>query len=59
MEKIRSRKFWMALVSAVLVLLNDGFDMNIPSDTIIQFVSVVIAYILGQSYVDGRKKDLN
>lgn len=55
MEKITSRKFWMALVSALLVLLNDGFDMNIPSDTILQFVGVIIAYILGQSYVDGRK----
>lgn len=56
MDKFKSRKFWLALISAILVLLNDGLDMNIPSDAIMQFVGVVVAYILGQSYVDGKKK---
>ena len=54
MEKLRSRKFWMAVVSAVLIVLNDGLGWNIPTETVMSFVAVVLGYLLGQSYVDGH-----
>jgi hypothetical protein len=30
MNKIKSRKFWMAVVGALLVVLNDGLGLNLP-----------------------------
>jgi len=56
MEKIKSRKFWMAVVSAVLLVLNEGLGLKVPSDTILSFTGVIMAYLFGQSYVDGKQK---
>lgn len=55
MEKLKSRKFIMAVVSAALVIANQGLDMHIPEDAINQFVGIVISYILAQGYVDSKK----
>lgn len=52
MNKLKSRKFIMAVVGSLIVLANQGFDMNLPEATITQFVSILVAYILGESAVD-------
>ena len=54
-EKLKSRKFWMGVVAAVLVLLNEAFGWDVPSDTVMAFAAIVISYILGESYIDGKK----
>jgi uncharacterized membrane protein len=51
MEKLKSRKFWFALIGAILPVINEHFGLKIP----IESVMVVIAYILGQSFVDAKK----
>ena len=55
MERLKSRKLWMAIVSAVLIILNEGLGWNIPSETVMSFTAVVLGYLLGQSYVDGHQ----
>lgn len=55
MEKLKSRKFWMAVIAGALVVANEGLDLNLPTDTIQTFAGLVISYILGQSFVDAKK----
>jgi uncharacterized membrane protein len=52
-DKLKSRKFWMAAVTGLLVILNDGIGLNLPSEAIKNVVEVVIAYIIGQGAVDA------
>lgn len=54
MQKLKSRKFWMAVVAGLVVVANEGLDLNIPADTVQTVAGVVISYILGQSFVDAR-----
>jgi len=53
MNKIKSRKFWMAVVGALLVVLNDGLGLNLPTESIKTVAEVIIAYIIGQGAVDA------
>ncbi len=55
MEKLRSRKLWMAVAGAVLVILNEGLGLGINSEAILAFAGIVIAYILGQGAVDTAR----
>ena len=54
MDRLKSRKFLMALATALLMILNEGLDLGIPADVYGWIVGVVIACILGESYVDGK-----
>ena len=55
MEKLKSRKFWIALLGAIAPIAGDALG-NLPgvdpATLIISATSVVISYIFGQSYVD-------
>lgn len=57
-QKLSSRKFWAAavgFVSAILIALNYT-DIQIEQvTTIITAGGVLIAYILGESYVDANR----
>ncbi|MED0678633.1 hypothetical protein P4S83_16610 [Aneurinibacillus thermoaerophilus] len=56
-NKLKSRKFWMAVVTAGLVIANEGLELNLPSESILSISGLVIAYILGQSHVDAKKSE--
>src|SRR5690606_555114 len=51
-SKFKSRKFWMAVVTAVLVVLNDGLNLGIDSETVLAFAGIVATFIIGESAVD-------
>lgn len=53
-NKLKSRKFWVAVTSAVLIIANEGLGLNLPQEAITGVVAIVISYILGQSYVDSK-----
>lgn len=55
MEKFKSRKFWMAGVSALLVLCNQGLGLDIPEDTVLDFTAIVIGYLVSQGWVDAQQ----
>lgn len=57
MEKLKSRKFWMAVVGAGLVVANEGLGLNLPEEAVMTVAGMLIAYILGQAYVDGKKAE--
>lgn len=55
MTKLKSRKFWMAVVVGLLTIANDGLGLGLPEEAIMTVAGVVIAYILGESFVDANK----
>lgn len=54
LDRIKSRKFLMAFFTALLIICNEGLDLGIDPDSYTWIVGVVSAWILGESYVDGR-----
>lgn len=60
-KKLSSRKFWAAVVGFVSAIL---VALNYPQMTIEQVTGVVtaggvlVAYILGESYVDGKREEV-
>ena len=59
MSKLKSRKFWMAVVTAGIAVANKGLDLNLPEESIMTVAGVVVAYILGESLVDARHVEVN
>ena len=55
LEKFKSRKFWMAVIAAALIVANEGLGLDIPADTVLAFAAVVIGYIFGEAYVDSHR----
>jgi len=55
MDKLKSRKFWMAMVGAlaptVLTLITGQID---PVEAMTATSAIIISYVFGQSYVDGK-----
>ena len=54
MDKLKSRKLWLAIVSALIVIANEGLGLNIPAEAIMTVAGIVITYIIGQSVVDAK-----
>ena len=54
-NKLKSRKFWVSIVGAILLILADGLGVNIDKEVIIAAAGVIIAFILGESYIDSKK----
>jgi len=55
MDKLRSRKLWVAIGGALALILVDGLGLELDKDTIIAVVGIIAAYVVGQSYVDAKK----
>jgi len=55
LEKFMSRKFILAVVSGILVILNEGLGWNIPTETIMSFVILILGYLFVEGAVDVVK----
>lgn len=53
LDKLKSRKFWVAVVAGALVILNEGLEMNLPGETIQAFAAIIIGYLVGQGAADA------
>lgn len=56
-NKLSSRKFWLALIGFVTPLMVIvGFDdlSTAQMETLLLSLGTLVAYILGESYVDGK-----
>jgi hypothetical protein len=56
-EKLKSRKFWITVVSVLLVTVNDELGLGLDTESIMYFAGIVITYLLGQSFIDARKEN--
>lgn len=54
-QKLTSRKFWMAVVTGVLVVLNDGLDLGIDTETVLAFAGIMATFIIGESAIDAKR----
>ena len=54
MDKLKSRKLWMSIVSGALIIINEGLGYVVDTEIIMSFAGIVMSYILGQSYVDAK-----
>lgn len=55
MSKLKSRKFWFAMGSVVLVIANESLGLGIPEEAYWAVILPVMAYVFGESYVDAHK----
>ena len=51
-----SRKFWLAVVTAMTIILSDKFGLELDPETVVAIILPVVAYILGEAYVDAKHK---
>lgn len=61
-KKFTSRKFWVlliALISAVLAFLKFDAGSTEQITTIVMAFGAMISYVLGESYVDGKREESN
>lgn len=54
-DKLKSRKFWVTIFAAILLVLTDGLGVDIDPATYWSVVSIVSAYVVGQSIVDAKR----
>lgn len=55
MKKFKSRKFIIAVVGAILIVLNDGLDLGIDSNTVLAFAGLLATWIVGEAAVDAKR----
>lgn len=57
-KKLLSRKFLIALATGLLIILNDGLEMGLDTETIMYVVGIVGIWIFGEAAVDisGKEK---
>lgn len=51
-QKLTSRKFWVAVASAVFIILSEGLGLNVDSDLYWKLVALALGYIFGEAAVD-------
>lgn len=55
MKKLKSRKFIIAVVGAILIIANDGLDLGINSETVLAFAGLLATWIVGEAAVDAKR----
>ena len=55
MERLKSRKFILTTISAILVTLAQAFDVQIDPEQLYSLVGLVGAYVLGEAAVDRAR----
>jgi len=51
-QKLTSRKFWVAVVSATFIILSEGLSLNIDQELYWKLVALALGYIFGETAVD-------
>ena len=54
-DKLKSRKFWFAFLGAVLPIVAQYMTDEVALNEALQLsAAIVVSYIFGQGYVDGK-----
>ena len=56
MNKLKSRKLWIAVASGLFIILTEGLGVNIAHEVYWSVVGIAAAYIFGESYIDAKRK---
>ena len=55
MHKLKSRKFWVAVCSALFIVLTEGLGVDIDQNVYWAVAGIALAYIFGEAYVDANR----
>ena len=58
MNKLKSRKFWMAILAVVLPVINEQFNLGLDNSTVIAAIGGLVAFIIGEAHVDAKRKEI-
>ena len=59
MDKLKSRKFWIAVVGALTPIISQFFSQEITLEqSLIASSAILISYIFGQAYVDAKNLEI-
>jgi hypothetical protein len=60
MDKLKSRKLWLALLGALLPIIAQGLTGEVGwNETVMASAAIIMSYIFGQGYVDGKALEGN
>ncbi len=51
-QKLTSRKFWVAVATAIFIVLNEGLGFDIDQELYWKLVALALGYIFGEAAVD-------
>lgn len=51
-QKLTSRKFWVAVATAVFIILSEGLGWNVDKDLYWKLVTIALGYIFGEAAAD-------
>jgi len=51
-QKLTSRKFWVAVATAVFIILSEGLGFNVDRDLYWKLVALALGYIFGEAAAD-------
>jgi len=50
--KLKSRKFWLAVTSAILIIVKEGLGIDVDATMVVAFVSLILGYIFVEGSID-------
>lgn len=53
MQKLKSRKLIVSILTAILVVVNDKYQLGISQEAIYSAVAVIAVYVVGQGVADA------
>jgi len=56
MEKLKSRKLFVGVLSALLIIVNDVLGKPVSEDAVYSAIAVLGSYIIGQGIADHSKQ---
>jgi len=56
-DRLKSRKFWLAVTSAVVVFLNKAFDLGLNEAETLMIVGSLLGFVLVEGVVDKARAE--
>ena len=58
MNKLKSRKLWLALLGSLASLISPIVNGEIPPERGLEMAAaIIVSYVLGQGYVDAKRSE--
>ena len=51
---VKTSEFWLSVVSAAVMVANDGLGLGIPAESVMSLAALVISYVLGRAAVKRK-----
>lgn len=51
-QKLTSRKFWVAVATAIFIILSEGLGLDVDRELYWKIITLALGYIFGEAAVD-------